>query len=83
MRIVESLAEIGGQCTALYPQKWIFDVPGHPRVLASELVEALREQALGQFDVPGAPGDHRDRRSTWDDELVTLHTDAASCARAP
>ena len=75
VRIVESLAEIGGQCTALYPQKWIFDVPGHPRVLASELVEALREQALGQFDVPV----HLATTATsiaWDDELVTLHTDA-------
>jgi ferredoxin/flavodoxin---NADP+ reductase len=51
-RIVESLPEIGGQCTTLYPEKWIFDVPGHPRILASELVEQLRVQALEQFDVP-------------------------------
>jgi thioredoxin reductase len=51
-RIVDSLPEIGGQLTALYPEKWIYDVPGLPRVLASDLVEALREQSLGQFDVP-------------------------------
>ena len=33
-RIVDSLPEIGGQCTTLYPEKWIFDVPGHPKILA-------------------------------------------------
>ena len=51
-RVVDSLPEIGGQLTALYPEKWIYDVPGLPRVLAKDLVEALREQALGQFEVP-------------------------------
>jgi thioredoxin reductase (NADPH) len=51
-RIVDSLPDIGGQLTTLYPEKWIFDVPGHPRVLAKDLVAQLREQALDQFDVP-------------------------------
>ena len=46
MRIVESLPEIGGQLTALYPEKWIYDVLGQPRVLAVDLVAALRSQAL-------------------------------------
>jgi ferredoxin/flavodoxin---NADP+ reductase len=51
-RIVDSLPEIGGQLTTLYPEKWIFDVPGYPRILAKDLVEQLREQSLEQFDVP-------------------------------
>lgn len=51
-RIVESLPEIGGQLTALYPEKWIFDVVGHHQILAKDLVEELRAQALDQFDVP-------------------------------
>src|SRR3954451_13508865 len=51
-RIIDSLPELGGQLTTLYPEKWIFDVPGHRRVLAKDLVAELREQALGQFDVP-------------------------------
>ncbi|MDP9383752.1 MAG: NAD(P)/FAD-dependent oxidoreductase [Actinomycetota bacterium] len=51
-RIVDSLPDIGGQLTTLYPEKWIFDVPGLPRVLAKDLVASLREQALEQFDVP-------------------------------
>ena len=51
-RIIDSLPEIGGQCTTLYPEKWVFDVPGHPRVLAKDLVGLLRAQSLEQFDVP-------------------------------
>ena len=46
------LPDLGGQLTTLYPEKWIYDVPGYPRVLARDLVELLKEQTLGQFDVP-------------------------------
>jgi thioredoxin reductase (NADPH) len=51
-RIIDSLPEIGGQLTTLYPEKWIFDVPGYSRVLAKDLVEELRRQSIEQFDVP-------------------------------
>lgn len=51
-RLVDSLPDIGGQLTTLYPEKWIFDVPGYPRVLAKELVAELRKQSIEQFDVP-------------------------------
>ena len=51
-RIIDSLPELGGQLTTLYPEKWVFDVPGHPKILAKDLVELLRRQALDQFDVP-------------------------------
>jgi thioredoxin reductase (NADPH) len=50
-RIVDALPELGGQLTALYPEKFIFDVAGYPRVLAKDLVKALREQAA-QFNQP-------------------------------
>jgi ferredoxin/flavodoxin---NADP+ reductase len=51
-RIVDSLPDIGGQLITLYPEKWIFDVPGHSRVLAKDLVTELRKQSIEQFDVP-------------------------------
>src|ERR671933_778136 len=51
-RIVDSLPELGGQLTTLYPEKWIFDVPGFPRVVARDLVDQLREQSIEQFNVP-------------------------------
>ena len=30
--LIDALAEIGGQCTALYPEKPIYDIPGLPIV---------------------------------------------------
>jgi ferredoxin/flavodoxin---NADP+ reductase len=77
-RIIDSLPELGGQLTTLYPEKWIFDVPGHPRILARDLVELHRRQTLEQFDVPV----HLETTAhtiSWegegDDRLVVLHTD--------
>jgi len=51
-RLVDSLPDIGGQLTTLYPEKWIFDVPGYPKVLAKDLVAELRKQSIEQFEVP-------------------------------
>jgi thioredoxin reductase len=45
-RIIDSLPELGGQLAALYPEKYIFDVGGFPKVLAKDLVKNLVEQAL-------------------------------------
>ncbi len=72
-RIVDSLPQIGGQLTALYPEKWIFDVPGHPKVLAKDLVEQLRRQALEQFDVP-VHLETTVESIGWEDDIVVLHT---------
>jgi thioredoxin reductase (NADPH) len=43
--VVDTLDAIGGQCTALYPEKPIYDIPGFPRVEAGELIERLAQQA--------------------------------------
>jgi thioredoxin reductase (NADPH) len=43
--VVDALEAVGGQCAALYPEKPIFDIPGHPSILAADLVERLAEQA--------------------------------------
>lgn len=43
--VVDALDQVGGQCTALYPEKPIFDIPGHPRIDAADLVDKLKEQA--------------------------------------
>jgi thioredoxin reductase len=44
-QIVDALPELGGQLTALYPEKYIFDVGGFAKILAKDMVKALREQA--------------------------------------
>jgi thioredoxin reductase len=51
-RIIDSLPDLGGQLTTLYPEKWIYDVPGYPKILAKDLVDQLAEQSIEQFDVP-------------------------------
>ncbi|HZI42751.1 MAG TPA: NAD(P)/FAD-dependent oxidoreductase, partial [Gemmatimonadaceae bacterium] len=50
-QIIDALPEAGGQLTALYPEKYIFDVAGLPQVLAKDLVKSLVEQA-GRFQQP-------------------------------
>jgi thioredoxin reductase (NADPH) len=50
-QLVDALPELGGQLTALYPEKYIFDVGGFPKVLAKDLVRALADQAA-QFGAP-------------------------------
>jgi thioredoxin reductase len=50
-QIVDALPEAGGQLTALYPEKYIFDVAGIPQVLAKDLVRSLVAQA-GRFQEP-------------------------------
>src|ERR1051326_4955759 len=46
VKIVDSLEELGGQITALYPEKFIFDVAGFPKIYGRDLVKNLVEQAL-------------------------------------
>ena len=43
--VIDSLPELGGQVTAMYPEKQILDVAGFPSVKGRELVDALVEQA--------------------------------------
>ena len=42
--VVDSMQHVGGQCTELYPDKPIYDIPGIPMCLAQELVDNLMEQ---------------------------------------
>ncbi len=49
-QIVDALPQLGGQLTALYPEKFIFDVGGFARILAKDLVKELVEQA-SQFNL--------------------------------
>ncbi len=46
VKLIDSLAEPGGQLAALYPDKYIYDVAGFPAVKAKDLVDRLVEQAM-------------------------------------
>lgn len=49
VKLIESLPHTGGQLTALYPEKYIYDVAGFPKIRAQELVNNLEKQ-LDIFD---------------------------------
>lgn len=66
-QIVDALPEVGGQLTALYPEKPVYDVPGHPAILAKELVARHRRQTLEQFDVPLHLGTTAERLA-WEED---------------
>jgi len=51
--LVDALAQVGGQCSELYPEKPIYDIPAWPVIGAQELVDKLVEQ-IRPFD----PGVH-------------------------
>ena len=46
VQVIDSLEEVGGQCSAMYPEKYIYDVIGYPKVMAKDFVAACMEQAL-------------------------------------
>lgn len=48
VKIVESMPQLGGQLAALYPEKYIYDIAGFPKVTAQEVVDRLRQQ-MGLF----------------------------------
>lgn len=75
-RIIDSLPELGGQLTALYPEKDIFDVGGFPRVLAKDLAANLVEQAM-QFG-PDVVLDVQVQEVVWTGEHFELRCPGAT-----
>ncbi len=45
-KVLEALDTYGGQLTMLYPDKYIYDVAGFPKILAKDLAKQLYEQAM-------------------------------------
>jgi thioredoxin reductase len=80
--VIDSLPELGGQVTAMYPEKQILDVAGFPSVKGRELVEGLVEQAN-----TADPEYLLDRTATGlattdDDVTITLDDETTVTAKA-
>ncbi len=43
-KLIDSLPELGGQLSALYPEKFVYDMPGFPKVLARDLAAEMMTQ---------------------------------------
>ena len=44
VRLIDRRHELGGQITAIYPEKWVFDIPGIPAIRGKQLYENLIKQ---------------------------------------
>jgi len=71
--LIDALDEVGGQCTALYPEKPIYDIPAHPAIEAGVLVERLEAQ-IAPFAPQRLLGRRVDRLSGVPGAFL-LHTD--------
>ncbi|CAI3922393.1 NAD(P)/FAD-dependent oxidoreductase [Commensalibacter communis] len=49
--LIDTLEHVGGQCSALYPEKPIYDIPAHPAITAQSLIDSLEKQ-IEPFSVP-------------------------------
>ena len=67
--VMDSLDEVGGQISAMYPEKLIFDVAGHPGVKGRDLVNNLAKQA-NAFKPTYLLGHQAEELSHAGDELV-------------
>ena len=83
-KVIDALPQAGGQITALYPEKYIYDTPGFSAIRGKELVRNLVKQAqqwdtamvLGQqaqtlerAPLPGAEDDEKCWAIGTDDEV--------------
>jgi len=78
--LIDALDAVGGQCTALYPEKPIYDIPAHPAIDAGALVTQLERQ-IAPFAPPRLLGRRVERLSGAAGGFV-LGTDAGDTVRA-
>jgi len=57
--VIDTLPAVGGQCSALYPEKPIYDIPGFPSIEGQGLIDNLAAQAA-----PFDPVYHLDQQVT-------------------
>lgn len=79
--LVDSLPELGGQVTAMYPEKAILDVAGFPSVKGRDLVAGLVDQALTAEPVRLLGRTARDLAVDADGLTLTLDDETAVRAR--
>ncbi|MCL6444320.1 MAG: NAD(P)/FAD-dependent oxidoreductase [Alicyclobacillus sp.] len=73
-KIIDSLPELGGQLAELYPEKYIYDVGGFPKIRARDLIENLKEQAF-QYNPTVHLNEKVLKLVKRDDQIFELTTD--------
>ncbi len=80
--LIDILPSPGGQCSELYPKKPIYDIPGHPEILAGDLVENLLNQC-SQFQPGFTLGESAEKISKNSKGLFKVVTDKGTVHQAP
>ncbi|MEC1522736.1 NAD(P)/FAD-dependent oxidoreductase [Neobacillus niacini] len=73
VKIIESLPQLGGQLSALYPEKYIYDIAGLPKVRAGELIDNLIEQ-MDQFEPTVCLEESVESITRLSDQSFAIHT---------
>ncbi|HEY8365910.1 MAG TPA: NAD(P)/FAD-dependent oxidoreductase [Bacteroidia bacterium] len=71
--LVDSLAQVGGQLTEIYPKKPIYDIPGFPSVLAGDLIDGLMKQ-IEPFNPTFTLGQRVEKLEKLEDGSFLVHT---------
>jgi thioredoxin reductase len=73
--VVDSLPEAGGQVTAMYPEKQIYDIAGFPAIKGRDLVAGLMEQA-SRFEPAFVLGERARTLARGDDGGIEVRCDS-------
>lgn len=75
--LIDYLPMPGGQCAEIYPKKPIYDIPGHPTILAGELVSNLLRQ-IEPFHPKFTLGERAEALEKLEDGSFKLTTSAGT-----
>ncbi|MCB0594358.1 MAG: NAD(P)/FAD-dependent oxidoreductase [Lewinellaceae bacterium] len=80
--LVDTLPQVGGQLSEIYPKKPIYDIPGYPSILAQDLVDKLMEQAA-PFKPGFTLGERAEQIERLEDGSFLLATNRGTRINAP
>lgn len=80
--LIDSLPQIGGQLTEIYPKKPIYDIPGFPSVLAGELIDNLEEQ-IAPFKPEYTLGERVEEVEKIGEKMFRVRTNRGTEIEAP
>ncbi len=73
-KVIDMLGEVGGGLMALYPDKYIYDMAGFPKIMAKDLVKAMHEQAA-EYPHTWCLGEEAMNLERGEDGIFKLTTD--------
>ena len=80
--VVDALDAIGGQLSALYPEKPIYDIPAYPEILAGDLTSKLLEQ-ISSFQPGFTLGERAETIEKLEDDTFIVTTNKGTKHHAP